>query len=128
MTTQPAAVLLQVTPVIGRIASAASLTPNPAEVDAVFDVPLHTFLSADPAVYSFRDTKKSFGEDVSYRLHFFQCGEFVVWGLTAGILVEAARMALGREADFQLMPPGSREYTEIVYDYEHERVTYRPQS
>jgi hypothetical protein len=116
---------MQVTPVIGRIASVASLTPNAAEVDAVFDVPLHTFLSANPEVYSFRDTKKSFGDEINYRLHFFQCGEYLVWGLTAGILVEAAKIALGRNAEFQTMPPGNREYSEIIYDYELDRVAYR---
>ena len=114
------------TPVLGRIASLAKLQPNPAEVDAVFDVSLATFLSANPDIYSFRDTSSSFGNGISYRLHFFQCGEHCVWGLTAGILIEAARQALGRDPDFQ-MRAGEREYTEIMYDDKSKKVVYRKQ-
>ena len=114
------------TPILGRIASIAKLQPNPAEVDAVFDVPLATFLSADPEVYSFRDTSKSFGNGISYRLHFFQCGEHCVWGLTAGILIEAARQALGKEPEFETRI-GEREYTEIMYDDDSKKVIYRQQ-
>lgn len=116
--------LVQVTPVLGRIVSKHELRPNPAEVDAVFDVPLSTFLSADPSLYSFRDTTKSFGSEVNYRLHFFQCGEFCVWGLTASILIEAAKLALGKTPDFQTTPAG-REYSEIMYDEDTDRVIYR---
>ena len=117
------------TPVLGRIASLAGVKPNAAEVDAVFDVPLCTFLSADPSVYSFRDTTKSFGNGISYRLHFFQCGEFCVWGLTAGILIEAARTALDREPEFQVTAGsgGGREYTDIIFDDDNNRVMYRQQ-
>lgn len=115
---------MQVTPVLGRIHSKAEVEANPAEVDAVFDVPLTTFLSADPQQYSHRDTTKSFGNSISYRLHFFQCGEFCVWGLTAGILIEAAKLALGREPEFQMSPSG-REYSDIVYNDESGQVVYR---
>ena len=116
--------LIQVTPVLGRIASMAKVQPNPAEVDAVFDVSLATFLSANPDVYSFVDSNKAFGNGMSYRIHFFQCGEHCVWGLTAGILIEAARQALGREPEFETKT-GEREYTEIIYDDDRKTVVYR---
>lgn len=115
---------MQVTPVLGRVASTADLVPNPAEVDAVFDVALSTFLSSDPNVYSFRDTHKSFGTAINYRLHFFQCGEFCVWGLTAAILIEAAKQALGQDPEFRVTAE-DREYSDIVYDYEQNRPKYR---
>ena len=113
---------MQVTPVIGRIASINGLKPNPAEIDAIFDVPLHIFLDSNPDVYSFRDTQKSFGEDVSYRLHFFKHGPHTIWGLTAAICISAAALALGRDPDFMVMP-GDRMYTDIVYD--GEKIVFR---
>ena len=94
-------------------------------MESVFDVPLDMFLSNDPAVHSYRDSDKSFGKGISYRLHFFQYKGYTIWGLTAGILIEAARVALGREPDFQIMP-GQRSYTEIIFDEDSHTVLWRP--
>ena len=60
-------------------------------------MPLATFLTNDGSGYSFRDTTMSFGGKIGYRLHYFQHGEFTIWGLTANILIEAATVALGRQ-------------------------------
>mmetsp|Transcript_24288 Transcript_24288/g.46121 ORF Transcript_24288/g.46121 Transcript_24288/m.46121 type:complete len:139 (+) Transcript_24288:960-1376(+) len=38
--------------------------------------------------------------DFKARVHFFETGRYVVWGLTSAILIDVARFALGREPDF----------------------------
>ena len=111
---------------IGRIPSLHVLHPNPDEVDAVFDFPLHSFLEKN-AAYSSRDTEKASDHDIPYRLHYFQVetpvGSFLVWGLTAGILIEVAKVSLGRGPEFEENIPGSRPYTDIVYD--GSKITFR---
>ena len=119
--------LLQVTPVLGKIEWPVTFKLNAAEVESVFHVPLSMFLSADPSVYSFRDSDGSFGafgEGMTYRLHFFSYEGYTIWGLTAGILIEAASVALDRKPEFKVMP-GTREYSDIVYDDQACKVKWR---
>lgn len=106
---------------IGIIATPKDLKPSPAEVDAVFDMPLHIFLENDAAVHGYVDAQYSIGQAVSYRIHSFQYKEFTIWGLTAGILIEAAALALGRWPEFQVMP-GDYSYADIVFDGDIVRV------
>lgn len=125
--------LLSVTPVMaelwatreevdGGLQSRLGLTLNPAEVEAAFAVPLSIFVdgpSSSPTLtscaHSFRDAR--FGSHRAappFRLHFFdvvpteECGgrgaPFIVWGLTAGVLIEVAALALGRQPAFQAGP------------------------
>lgn len=112
------------TPILGRISWPVEFRPNPAEVETIFDVPLNLFLSGDPSVHSFEDTDNSFGHGVTYRLHFFNYQGYTIWGLTAGILIQAASMALGREPEFAAMQ-GSQEYTDILYDDKNHKVKWR---
>jgi hypothetical protein len=124
--------LLSVTPVIAHLqqvegvghgADAAAdasvieclgLTLNAAEVEAAFAVPLSLFVDGpppgSPMRYSHRDARFGPGGP-PFRLHFFDvpCGPgqeatYAVWGLTAGILIDVATVALGREPAFQAGP------------------------
>lgn len=90
---------LSVHPVIGTIPAEfmhTGLNINPLEVEAVFSVPLSRFLCADD--YRFVDTE--FCNKV-IRIHHFDCDGYHVWGLTAHILIEVAKIALGREPEFE---------------------------
>ena len=111
-------------------APAASFTPhlNGAEVAAMFCLPLHTFLSA--ADYRYEDRPYDI---YTYRMHFFTRRtaewievdaepptaessalvnwrvaeaerEFLVWGMTAGVLVAAARVAFDAAPEFAAPP------------------------
>lgn len=82
--------------------------------------PLHEFLEDRPT-HSSHDITWAAGID--YRLHFFQCGEFDVWGLTAGILIAVAKLAFDRNPDFEEACPGTRPFTHIWYD--GTKVAYR---
>ncbi|KAK9845739.1 hypothetical protein WJX81_001045 [Elliptochloris bilobata] len=115
---------LSVTPVVGVVPAACipTLRAAEAEVAAIFDVPLALFLGA--AGHSQRDVAWLHGPapGVRFRLHYFECGELgPVWGLTAAILIEAARRAFAREPEFA--EHAGRPFRDLWWD--GEQVAYR---
>lgn len=113
--------LLSVTPVIATVPADLRFEPSPLEVEQVFSAPLAMFLEAGPG-YSHRDVEweTSNGKPLPYRLHYwdyqYKNQNFLIWGLTAGILVVAAEQALGRAAAFPLNPPGAMPYTALAFE------------
>ncbi|HEX7055254.1 MAG TPA: CoA pyrophosphatase [Burkholderiales bacterium] len=77
----------RVTPVIGLIRPPLELVPDSREVDEVFEVPLAFLL--DPANAQ-RRTREIEGRTVGY--YVFEYQERVIWGATAGMLVNLHRM------------------------------------
>ena len=77
----------RVTPVIGLVAPPLELVPDPREVAEVFEVPL-AFLMEERNRQ--RRTREFQGRPVGY--YVFEYGERVIWGATAGILVNLNRM------------------------------------
>jgi 8-oxo-dGTP pyrophosphatase MutT (NUDIX family) len=77
----------RVTPVIGLVAPPLELAPDPREVAEVFEVPL-AFLMEERNRQ--RRTREFQGRRVGY--YVFEYGERVIWGATAGILVNLNRM------------------------------------
>ena len=71
----------RIVPVLATIAPGQALTPNPDEVDAVFDVPL-SFLM-DPANHRMESRIWQGRERFYYTMPF---GERFIWGVTAGII------------------------------------------
>ncbi|EFJ45308.1 hypothetical protein VOLCADRAFT_82382 [Volvox carteri f. nagariensis] len=67
----------------------------------------------EDAVHTFRDIH--WGEH-QYRIHSFLYGEYDVWGLTATICIDAARLALGQEPLFQERCPGGHHYSAFFWD------------
>lgn len=55
-------------------------------------------------------------QDYCYRLHFFEHMGFNVWGLTAAIMITAARLALGRAPAFEEHGPHCLPYSKLYYD------------
>lgn len=84
--------------------------------------PLETFLQDSP---NHRHEDITWASGIFYRIHFFQFGNFNVWGLTAGILIAVAAAAFGRKPDFQAEQPGARPFTDIWFD--GRQVAYRQQ-
>ena len=70
-----------VVPVLGLIEPAARLVPNPAEVDAIFEVPLAVL--TDRSRYQLR-TREWQGR--ARRFYALPYGDRLIWGVTAGIL------------------------------------------
>lgn len=100
---------LRVMPVIGILTDKKSFKPipNPAEVEAVFDAPLEMFIKDENR----RD------EEIEWLgnkclIHFFdhEVGnkKYLIWGLTAGILIRAASVVYQRPPAFLEQNPKFR--------------------
>ncbi|XP_017231888.1 nudix hydrolase 15, mitochondrial [Daucus carota subsp. sativus] len=93
--------LLRVIPVIGILSDIKAFKPTlcVAEVEAVFDAPLEMFLKDENR----RSEEREWMED-KYLIHYFdyEVGDkkYVIWGLTAGILIRAASVVYQRPPDF----------------------------
>ncbi len=70
-----------VTPVLAQVAPPLVLTPDPQEVAAIFEVPLH--LALDPACYV-RRQRLWRGEWRSF--YEMRYGDYLIWGATAAML------------------------------------------
>lgn len=77
----------RVTPVIGLVTPPLELAPDPREVAEVFEVPLAFLL--DPNNRQ-RRTREFQGKTVGY--YVFEYQDRVIWGATAGMLVNLYRM------------------------------------
>ena len=77
----------RVTPVIGLIQPPLELTPDPREVESVFEVPLSFLL--DPANRQ-RRTRELQGRSVGF--YVFEYQGHMIWGATAGMLVNLHKM------------------------------------
>ncbi|KAJ4703596.1 nudix hydrolase 15, mitochondrial-like [Melia azedarach] len=98
--------LLRVIPVIGILSNKKAFkpTPNPAEVDEVFDAPLEMFIKDENR----RAEEKEWMGD-QYLIHFFdyesQNKKYLIWGLTAGILIRAASVVYQKPPAFTEQNP-----------------------
>lgn len=70
-----------IVPVVGLVREGFGLTPNPSEVDEVFEVPLAFLL--DPAN---REEKTAEWQGQTRRFYAYTYGRHYIWGATAGIL------------------------------------------
>ncbi|KAG7965143.1 hypothetical protein I3843_09G209700 [Carya illinoinensis] len=98
--------LLKVVPVVGLLARKGDFRPslNTDEVDAIFDVPLEMFLKGDNHRCEAREWM---GRKYILHLFDFQCekGVFLIWGLTANILIRAASIIYQRSPCFEAHLP-----------------------
>ncbi|KAK6943175.1 NUDIX hydrolase domain [Dillenia turbinata] len=96
---------LRVVPVVGLLDNIGNFKPsiNIDEVDAIFSVPLEMFLKLDYYRYEERECK-----GLKYVLHLFDFesdqGTFLIWGLTASILIKIASIIYQRPPSFKELP------------------------
>jgi 8-oxo-dGTP pyrophosphatase MutT (NUDIX family) len=76
----------RVTPVVGLLTPPLALTPDPREVEEVFEVPLAFLL--DPGNHQ-RETRELQGRTLAY--YVMRYGSRTIWGATAGMLVNLYR-------------------------------------
>ncbi|EXC19452.1 Nudix hydrolase 15 [Morus notabilis] len=92
---------MTVVPVIGVLSDKKSFVPalNAAEVETIFDAPLEMFLKDENRRAEEREWKGD-----KYLLHFFDYEadnkKFVIWALTAGILIKVASVVYDRPPEF----------------------------
>lgn len=102
--------LLRVTPVIGILGDkdAFNPTPNAGEVDEIFDAPLEMFIKDENRRYEEREWM-----GYKYIIHYFdyetEGKKYLIWGLTAGILIRAASVV------YQKSPPFQEQYPELKF-------------
>ena len=77
----------RVTPVVGLLTPPLSLTPDPHEVAEIFEVPLAFLMDGRNCQ---RRTREFLGQTVGY--YVFEYQNRVIWGATAGMLVNLNRM------------------------------------
>jgi 8-oxo-dGTP pyrophosphatase MutT (NUDIX family) len=77
----------RVTPVIGLLTPPVAFRPDPNEVAEIFEVPLAFLLDERNRQ---RRTREFQGQQVGY--YVFEYGEKVIWGATAGMLVNLHKM------------------------------------
>lgn len=93
--------LLRVVPVIGILNEKDRFkpSPNPAEVESVFDAPLEMFIKDEN-----RSVKEIDWLGNNWLVHYFnyetENNKYLIWGLTAGILIKAASVVFQRPPDF----------------------------
>ncbi|KAK9092828.1 hypothetical protein Syun_027739 [Stephania yunnanensis] len=101
--------LLRVIPVIGILSNKELFkpAPNAEEVEEIFDAPLEMFLKDENR----RSEEKEWMGD-KYLIHHFDFREgtkkFVIWGLTAGVLIRAASVVYQRPPSFVEQMPKFR--------------------
>ena len=77
----------RVTPVVGLLTPPVAFAPDPNEVAEIFEVPLAFLLDERNRQ---RRTREFQGQQVGY--YVFEYGEKVIWGATAGMLVNLHKM------------------------------------
>ncbi|CAA7014110.1 unnamed protein product [Microthlaspi erraticum] len=108
-----------VTKVIGFLPDKKAFKPfqNPAEVEEIFDVPLEMFLKDKN-----RRAEEREHEGERYLLHYFDyCCEdkeknFIIWALTAGILIRVASIVYQRSPEFQELKPRFWNQPKLILD------------
>lgn len=87
---------LRVHPVIGLVPADVPLTASPDEIESIFRVPVDFFLNEKPVyTHSFR----FMGQDVT--VPSFNYGEYVIWGLTAFMIVDLMKRAYDHDIEFR---------------------------
>ena len=76
-----------ITPVVGTVHPPFDLTPDPAEVDEIFEVPLAFFL--DPANHH---RHQRIYEGVTRSFYAMPYEDYYIWGATAGMLMDLYRI------------------------------------
>jgi 8-oxo-dGTP pyrophosphatase MutT (NUDIX family) len=86
-----------ITPVVGKLkpeADAAQLVfrPNPDEVAEIIEVPLRVL--RDPSIHH---TEQRTHNDITYNIHFYDYGQYEIWGATGRIIQEFLRSTAPQE-------------------------------
>ncbi|CAD6265582.1 unnamed protein product [Miscanthus lutarioriparius] len=93
--------LLVVVPVVGILSDRQAFKPalNIAEVDEIFDVPLEMFLKDENRT---SEEREKMGQTFTVHYFTYEKGiqKYLIWGLTARILIHAASVVYQRPPDF----------------------------
>ncbi|MGC3873129.1 CoA pyrophosphatase [Halomonas sp. GXIMD04776] len=94
---------IRVTPFVGLIPADLPLHPELGELDAIFEVPLPVFLEDRRS-----HTDVISVEGRSLYVPSYQAGDYVIWGLSAMMLVELLAVGFDQSISLDRPPPDSR--------------------
>lgn len=86
------------TPVVAVLSWPQQLEPNPSEVAEVFSVPLSELAGIVPR------WEERVLEGMTRRIHFYACGERLIWGFTGNVVKELLELLPGNERRFAAAP------------------------
>lgn len=87
---------LRVQPIVGMVPHDLVLVPNPGEIESIFRVPVEFFLTEK---VSYTHRFRFMGNEVT--VPSFNFGDYVIWGLTAFMIVDLMKRAYDHDIDFQ---------------------------
>lgn len=87
---------LKVQPIIGMVPHDLHLVPNPGEIESIFRVPVEFFLNEQ---VSYTHKFRFMGQEII--VPSFNFGDYVIWGLTAFMIVDLMKRAYDHDIDFQ---------------------------
>ncbi len=87
---------LRVQPIIGMVEPGQLLVPNPEEIESIFRVPVEYFLTEK---VSYTHRFRFMGQDVT--VPSFNYGDYVIWGLTAFMIVDLMKRAYDHNIEFE---------------------------
>jgi len=91
---------LRVQPIVGMVPADAPLLLNPDEIESVFRVPLEFFLTQRPA---YTHNVRFMGQEVTVPSFNYQ--DYVIWGLTAFMIVDLVQRVYDHQVDFRWPAP-----------------------
>lgn len=93
---------LRVQPIVGMVEPGQLLVPNPDEIESIFHVPVEFFLNAR---VSYTHRFRFMGQDVT--VPSFNYGDYVIWGLTAFMIVDLMKRVYDHQVEFNWPSPVS---------------------
>jgi hypothetical protein len=84
---------------VGVVAEDAVLTPSPDEIESIFRVPLEFFLTEKPSY-----THRVRFLDREYVVPSFNYEDYVIWGLTAIMIVDLVQRVYDHRIEFHWPP------------------------
>lgn len=87
---------LRVQPIIGMVSADEALVPSPEEIESIFRVPVAFFLEGH---VSYTHRFRFMGQEIT--VPSFNYGDYVIWGLTAFMIVDLMKRAYDRDIDFK---------------------------
>lgn len=87
---------LKVQPFVGMVPGDVPLLPNPDEIESIFRVPVEFFLNENP---SYTHKFRFMGQEVI--VPSFNYGDYVIWGLTAFMIVDLMKRVYDHDIDFK---------------------------
>ena len=101
---------LSVQPIVGMVPGDVPLIANPSEIESIFRVPVDFFLNEKP---SYTHKFRFMGREII--VPSFNYGDYVIWGLTAFMIVDLMKRAYDHEIDFKwpssiILPPNAAKH------------------